>query len=92
MVSTLFRWPDLLDGWPLEELCEKCVYMMQASRSPCLSMIKKDPRAPCSRKFVQGIYENEEDPWFCCNPFHWNRILSDPHPIRPQLLKGNTFS
>ena len=91
MVSCLFRWPDLLDGWPLEQLCEKCFHLLQAPISPALSILKKNPSAPCSREFAEGIYENKEDTWVCCNPFHWSRILSDPHPIRPQLLKGNIF-
>ena len=90
MVATMFRWPELLDKWKLEQHSDKHSYSTQPADNPNSLLLRKLPGTPCSNTSLFKMERHPEDYWICCNPFHWSCVIPNPYPIKPHILEGNT--
>ena len=90
-MAALLRWPDLLDGLDLPygmwDHSEYATHPMASLEN--FTILKNNPTSQCTRTNptnVSPIYDNNF--WVCCNPYHWSRVLRDPHPVPKQELQG----
>ena len=90
-MAALFRWPDLLDVFDIPDgMWEHSQYATHPMSDPeDLIILKSHPTSQCTSTNptnVSPIYDNNF--WVCCNPYHWSRVLRDPHPVSKRELEG----
>ena len=93
MLATLFRWPDLLDQIQNEKIPKHLKYPTEKIYRESLYLLRKIPGTPCSHAKLSQMVgmdgDSISDSWICCNPFHWSRVIPDPHPLAEDVKEGN---
>ena len=90
-IAALFRWPDLLDSLDLPDgIWNHSEYATHPMPNPeNFSILKNNPTSQCTSTNPTDVSPIKDSNFsVCCNPYHWCRVLRDPHPVAKKELEG----